>query len=68
MRACSIGKWSGKERRAVGGGGIFIGLSKESSCWPQIQIPDKVRGELDNFWPGRTMFGWDTMKNGGSLG
>jgi hypothetical protein len=42
MRACSIRKWSGQERRDVGGGGIFIGLSQESSRWAQIQIVDKV--------------------------
>jgi hypothetical protein len=48
MRACSTGKWSGQERRAVGGGGIFIGASQESSHWAQIQISDKVRGEPDN--------------------
>jgi hypothetical protein len=33
MRAYSIEKWSGQERRAVAGGGIFIGLSQESSRW-----------------------------------
>jgi hypothetical protein len=27
MRGCSTEKWSGQERRVVGGGGIFIGLS-----------------------------------------
>jgi hypothetical protein len=27
MRACSTEKWSGQERRDVGGGEIFIGLS-----------------------------------------
>jgi hypothetical protein len=36
MRACSTRKWSGHERRAIGGGGIFIGLSQESSRWAHI--------------------------------
>jgi hypothetical protein len=27
MRAYSTGKWSGQERRVIGGGEIFIGLS-----------------------------------------
>jgi hypothetical protein len=31
MRACSTEKWSGQERRVIGGGWIYIGLSKESS-------------------------------------
>jgi hypothetical protein len=28
---------SGQERRAVGSGGILIGLSKETSPWAEIQ-------------------------------
>jgi hypothetical protein len=42
-RAFSIVKCKGQKRRAVGGGWVYIGLSKESSCWAQIQNPDNVR-------------------------
>jgi hypothetical protein len=31
-RAFSTVKYKGQERRAVGGGWVYIGLSKESSC------------------------------------
>jgi hypothetical protein len=45
MRACSIGKWSGQEKRTVGvgGGGVYIGLSQKSSHWVKIQNPDNVQ-------------------------
>jgi hypothetical protein len=43
MRACSTRKWSGQERRSVGGVLVYIGHSKESSRWAQIQNPDNVR-------------------------
>jgi hypothetical protein len=42
MRACSTGKWSGQEWRAIGGGGVYIGLSQESSRMAKIQNLDKV--------------------------
>jgi hypothetical protein len=51
MRACSTGKWSGQERRVVGGVLVYIGLSKESSPWAQIQNLDNVQW----CW---TMSGW----------
>jgi hypothetical protein len=28
MRDLSIGEWKGQEERAVGGGGVYIGLSQ----------------------------------------
>jgi hypothetical protein len=42
MRACSIRKWSGQERRAIEGGWVYKGLSKESSCWAHNQNLDNV--------------------------
>jgi hypothetical protein len=51
MRACSTGKWSSQERRAIRGGWVYIELSQESSCWAQIQNLDNVRGC-------RSKFGW----------
>jgi hypothetical protein len=41
----STGNFESQERRFIGGGGVYIGLSKESSRWGKIQNPDKVRGE-----------------------
>jgi hypothetical protein len=38
----STGKFESQEERAVGGGGIYIGLSQESSNWVKIQNQDKV--------------------------
>jgi hypothetical protein len=34
---------SGQERRAIGNGGILIGLSQETSCWAENRNPDNVR-------------------------
>jgi hypothetical protein len=51
MRAFSTVKYKGQGRRAIGGGWIYIGLSKKSKRWTQIQNLDNVRG----CW---TMFGW----------
>jgi hypothetical protein len=48
MKSCSTGKWSGQGWRAVGGGGVYIGFSQESSRWTKIQNSDKVRGEPGN--------------------
>jgi hypothetical protein len=42
MRACSIRKWSGQERRAIEGGWVYKVLSKESSCWAHNQNLDNV--------------------------
>jgi hypothetical protein len=36
MRAYSTEKWSGQGWRAVGDGGVYIGLSQESSRWAKI--------------------------------
>jgi hypothetical protein len=41
----STGNFESQERRFIGGGGVYIGLSKESSRWGKIQNPDKVQGE-----------------------
>jgi hypothetical protein len=57
MRACSMGKWSGQEWRAIGGGCVYIGLSQESRRWAKIQNSDKVWGG-DNVRLGPTTFGW----------
>jgi hypothetical protein len=46
-RAFSTVKCKGQERRAVRGGWVYIGLSKESSRWAQIKI--------------RTMSGWEFL-------
>jgi hypothetical protein len=59
MRACSMGKWSGQEWRAIGGGCVYIGLSQESRRWAKIQNSDKV-------WGGGTMFGWAQQRSAGS--
>jgi hypothetical protein len=40
--------------RDIGGGGVYIELSQETSCWAQIQIPDNV-------WGRQTMFGWNSL-------
>jgi hypothetical protein len=42
--AFSVAKCKGQERRAVVGGWVYIGLSKESSHWAHIQNPDNVCG------------------------
>jgi hypothetical protein len=58
MRACSIGKWSGQERRVVGGVLVYIGLSKESSRWAKIQNLDNVRGcPTMSGWPRQSLTG-----------
>jgi translation initiation factor IF-1 len=62
MRALLTGEFQGQEERAVGGGGIYIGLSQESSRWAKIQNRDKVWGEPDNVRLGLS------VKIGGSLG
>jgi hypothetical protein len=41
----STGNFESQERRFIGGGGVYIGHSKESSRWGKIQNPDKVRRE-----------------------
>jgi hypothetical protein len=43
MRAFSIVKFKGQERRVIGGVLVYIGLSKESSRWAQIQNPDNIQ-------------------------
>jgi hypothetical protein len=43
-RAFSIVECKGQERRVVGGVLVYIGLSKESNRWAQIQNPDNVWG------------------------
>jgi hypothetical protein len=48
MRALLTGEYKGQEERAIGGGGVYIGLSQESSHWVKIQNLNKVRGEPDN--------------------
>jgi hypothetical protein len=48
MRALLTGEYKGQEERAIGGGGVYIGLSQESSHWVKIQNLNKVRGESDN--------------------
>jgi hypothetical protein len=60
VRACSIEKCSGQERRAIRSGGIFIGLSQETSYWAQIQNSGRVQGS----W---TMFGRVVQSLIGSL-
>jgi hypothetical protein len=47
MRALSIGEYKGQEWSAVGSVWGYTELSRESSHWAQIQIPNKVQGELD---------------------
>jgi hypothetical protein len=61
MSACSTGKWSGQERRAVEVGGIFIGLSQESSRWAQIQIPNNIQLGLCEKW-GLSRVGPDNVR------
>jgi hypothetical protein len=72
MRACSMGKWSGQEWRAIGGGCVYIGLSQESRRWAKIQNSDKVWGGQCSAGPnnvrlGRTMVGWVGQCPAGTL-
>jgi hypothetical protein len=53
-RAFSTVKCKVQERRDVGGVLVYIGLSKESSRWAQIQNPDNVQGC-------RTKSGWEFL-------
>jgi hypothetical protein len=57
-RAFSTVKCKGQERRAIGGVLVYIGLSKESSHWAQIQNPDNVQGcRTMSGWPGQSLAG-----------
>jgi hypothetical protein len=51
-------------RRVIGGGGVFIGLSHETSRWAQIQIPDNVRARPDNVRLNRAKSGGDSLHEG----
>jgi hypothetical protein len=52
-------KRSGQERRAIGKGGIYIGLSQETSHWAKIQILDNVRQDRTKAGRGSLWIGED---------
>jgi hypothetical protein len=58
MRALSIGECKCQEWRTIRGGGVYIGLSQEFSCWTKMQNPDKVWGEADIVRLEVSIYGW----------
>jgi hypothetical protein len=56
----STGNFESQEKRAVGGGGVYIGLSQESSHWAKIHNPNKIRRKPDNVRL-RLCGGWDHL-------